>query len=222
MREMKIWDLPTRMFHWCLAALFVTSWASAEFDYFTIHYYSGYGVLTLVVFRLIWGFAGSDTNKLLTYIKSPATVLNYMKTLGTRKPGPEIGHNPMGGFAVLALLGLLAAQVATGLFAQDIDFINSGPLADMISFEAGNQSSKLHHILFDLLLILVCIHLTAVFFHEGYKREGLIKSMITGWRRYGPDGPVTPPTLVPVSRGVFVFILAALVMVFVVYILPTL
>lgn len=222
MREIKVWDLPTRLFHWCLVVLFLTSWASAEFDYFTVHYYSGYGMLTLVLFRVVWGFTGSDTSKLLGYVKSPVTVLNYMKSLAVRKPGTEIGHNPMGGYAVLAMIGFLAAQVGTGLFAQDIDFINSGPLADLVSFEAGNQASKLHFILFDLLLILICVHLAAVAFHEGYKREGLIKAMLTGWRGYGPDGPVTPPTLVPVTRGLFVFVLAALAMMFIVYVLPTL
>lgn len=222
MREIKIWDLPTRLFHWCLAALFVTSWASAEFDYFTIHYYSGYGILTLVIFRLIWGFAGSDTSRLLSYVKSPFTVLDYMKSLGARKAGNEIGHNPMGGYAVLALIALLAAQIVTGLFAQDVDFINSGPLSGMVSFELGNQASDLHHLLFDFLLIMVCIHLTAVTFHEGYKREGLIRAMITGWRGYGDDGPTNPPTLMPVTRGLFVFILAGLAMVFIVWVLPTL
>lgn len=222
MREIKIWDLPTRLFHWCLVALFVTSWASAEFDYFTIHYYSGYGILTLVLFRLVWGFAGSDTSKLLSYLKSPLTVLGYMRSLSERKAGTEIGHNPMGGYAVLALIGLLAAQIGTGLFAQDVDFINAGPLSDMVSFDMGNQASKLHFILFDLLLIMVGIHLAAVAFHEGYKREGLVRSMITGWRRYGADGPVTPPTLVPSSRAFFTFVLAALAMVFIVWVLPTL
>ena len=222
MRDIKIWDMPTRVFHWSLVVLFATSWASAEFDYFTIHYYSGYGLLTLVLFRLVWGFAGSDTSKLLSYVKSPLAVLRYMGSLGERKPGNEIGHNPMGGYAVLALLGFLSAQIITGLFAQDIDFINSGPLSNMVSFELGNQASSLHHLLFDLLLIIVGIHLAAVFFHEGYKREGLIKAMITRWRSYGEDGPVTPPTLVPASRGLFVFVLAALAMVFIVWVLPTL
>ncbi len=222
MREIKIWDLPTRLFHWCLVALFVTSWASAEFDYFTIHYYSGYGILTLVLFRLVWGFAGSDTSKLVSYLKSPITVLRYVRSLGERKAGTEIGHNPMGGYAVLAMIGLLAAQIGTGLFAQDVDFINAGPLSDMVSFDMGNQASNLHHILFDLLLIMIGIHLAAVAFHEGYKREGLVRSMITGWRGYGPDGPVSPPTLVPSSRALFVFALAALAMVFIVWILPTL
>lgn len=222
MRDIKIWDLPTRLFHWCLVGLFATSWASAEFDYFTIHYYSGYGLLTLILFRLAWGFAGSDTAKFLGYLKSPMTVLRYMTTLRERKPGQEIGHNPMGGYAVLAMVGLLSAQIATGLFAQDVDFINSGPLSNMISFELGNQAASLHHLLFDLLLIIICVHLAAVTFHEGYKREGLIKAMITGWRSYGEDGPVTPPTLMPISRGVFVFVLAALAMVFIVWIAPTL
>lgn len=222
MREIKIWDLPTRLFHWCLVALFATSWASAEFDYFTVHYYSGYGILTLVLFRLVWGVAGSDTSKLLSYVKSPFAVLRYMKSLRDRKPGNDIGHNPMGGYAVLAMLGVLTAQIGTGLFAQDIDFINSGPLSNLVSFELGNQASDLHHILFDILLIVVGVHLAAVAFHEGYKREGLVRAMITGWRGYGENGPTTPPTLVPISRALFVFALSALVMVFTVWILPTL
>lgn len=222
MRELKIWDLPTRLFHWSLAVLFLLSWVSAEFDLFTIHYYSGYALLTLVLFRLIWGIVGSDTSKILGYLKSPPAVLRYMGALGDRRPGHHIGHNPMGGYAVVALIGLLTAQIGTGLFAQDIDFVNAGPLADMVSFEAGNQASELHHLFFDLLLILVGIHLAAVAFHEGYKGERLVRSMITGWRAYDDNGPVTPPTLMPLRRGVFVFLLAVLAMVFIVRFLPTL
>ncbi len=222
MREMKIWDLPTRLFHWGVVALFAVSWASAEVDNFTVHYYSGYGMFVLILFRLLWGLVGSDTSRLSACFSTPATLISYLGELVQRKPGNDVGHNPLGGLGVLALLSLLIAQVATGLFAQDIDFINSGPLSGLISFDAGNQASDLHHLLFDILLIMIGLHLTAVLFHEGYKSERLISAMISGWRRYGDDGPITPPTLLPAPRALIALILSAAVMAFVVWGLPRL
>ena len=220
MREMKIWDLPTRLFHWALVTLFLVSWASAEFDYFTIHYYSGYGMFVLILFRLLWGLVGSDTSRLTACLSTPATLFSYLGELFSRKPGNDVGHNPLGGLGVLALLGLLVAQVTTGLFAQDIDFINSGPLSGLISFDAGNQASDLHHLIFDILLILIGVHLSAVAFHEGFKNERLISAMLWGWRRYGDDGPITPPTLIPTTRALIALLASAAVMAFVVWGLP--
>ena len=220
MRELKIWDLPTRLFHWLLACLFALSWASAEFDYFTVHYYSGYAILTLLIFRIVWGLVGSDTARLAGYVPTPAALLSYLPEFFRRAPGSDVGHNPFGGMAVLALLGLLLAQVATGLFSQDIDFINAGPLSGLISFDAGVAASDWHHLLFDILLALVVVHLAAVAFHELYKGERLIRAMLTGWRGYGDDGPLRPPTLVPGGRALMVLAIAAAAMAFVVWGVP--
>ena len=220
MREMKIWDMPVRLFHWLLAGLFLLSWGSAEFDFFTVHYYSGYGIFTLLLFRIVWGFFGSDTARLLGLVASPKAVIGYVPELLRRSPGNDVGHNPIGGLAVLALLALLCAQVATGLFAQDIDFINAGPLSDLISFDAGVAASDWHHWLFDILLILVAIHLFAVAFHELYKGERLILTMLTGWRRFGADGPIQPPTLMPVGRAFLILAVVVALVVFAVWGLP--
>lgn len=217
---MKIWDFPTRLFHWTLVILFVVSWSSAEFDFFTIHYYSGYGMVALILFRLAWGFAGSDTASLLRCFSSPLTVISYIGEMFKRKPGNDVGHNPIGGYAVLALVGLIAAQVTTGLFAQDIDFVNAGPLSDLISFDAGTAMSDLHYLIFDILLILVAIHLSAVAFHELYKGERLIKAMFTGWRSYDENGPITPPTIVPSTRAAGIAVFALALMAFVVWGVP--
>ena len=220
MREMKIWDLPTRLFHWALVACVLVSWGSAEWDYFTIHYYSGYCVMTLILFRLAWGVFGSDTARISALFTSPGRVIRYAIGLPSRETEEHAGHNPLGGYSVLALLGLLTAQVATGLFAQDIDFINSGPLADMISFDAGQESSELHHLLFDVLFILVCVHIAANLFYLVYKKQNLIRAMFTGWQRFSDKGPFTPPTLVPTTRAALLLVIAALVTLFVVFVLP--
>ena len=220
MREMKIWDFPTRAFHWSLVTLFVVSWVSAETDNFAIHYYSGYGIFVLVLFRLVWGMVGSDTSRLTACLSSPSTLFGYFAEIVKPSPGHDVGHNPFGGLAVLALLAILTGQVVTGLFAQDIDFVNAGPLSDLVSFDTGTASSDLHHLLFDILVILVALHLAAIAFHEVYKKESLVSAMLWGWRRFGDDGPITPPTLVPVSRAVIVFVAAIAVMAFVVWGLP--
>ncbi|MDJ0685694.1 MAG: cytochrome b/b6 domain-containing protein [Alphaproteobacteria bacterium] len=209
MREMKIWDLPTRLFHWSLVSLVLVSWLSAEMDRFDLHYWSGYGILTLLLFRLIWGVLGSDTARLSACLNPPKAIIAHIAALRTPKPEPHVGHNPLGGLAVLAMLAALLTQAVLGLFSQDIDFINNGPLADLVSFDAGTRAAELHILLFDGILILIAIHLTAIFFYSIYKGENLIGAMLSGWRRFDQDGPMTPPSLVPNRRAAVVFGLAA-------------
>ena len=219
---MKIWDLPTRLFHWSLVTLVLVSWLSAEIGRFDLHYWSGYGILSLLIFRLVWGFIGSDTARLSACLNAPTAVFAHIAALRSPKAEPHIGHNPLGGLAVLAMLAVLLTQAVLGLFSQDIDFINAGPLADLISFDAGTRASELHEMLFDGVLILIALHVAAIFFYTIYKGEGLIGAMVSGWRRFGDDGPMTPPSLVSNRRAVFVFALALIAVWAVVTLVPSL
>ncbi len=183
-RKAPIWDRPTRIFHWLLAILFVICYVSGSQGRFDIHIPAGQALLVLVVARIVWGFVGSETSRLLALFRSPATVLAYLRTVPRRVPDRYGGHNPLGGFSVLAMLGLLLLQTGLGLFAADVDGLNEGPLSFLVSYDLAREASGLHALVVDILLVLVGLHLAAILFHLVYKRENLTGAMVTG------SGPV--------------------------------
>ena len=175
----RVWDLPTRLFHWVLVLLIAFSWWSGDARRMDWHRYSGYAVLALLTFRVFWGFVGGSTARFSGFLRSPAATWRYVRGLG---PGGH-GHNPLGAWSVLAMLLLLLAQVGLGLFSVDIDGIESGPLADRVSFDVGRAAADLHHIAFNGLLGLIGLHLVAIAFHAVVRRDNLIGPMVTGMRR---------------------------------------
>lgn len=174
--SVRVWDVPTRLFHWLLAALFGFSWWSAEQGEMDWHRLSGIGILTLLLFRLLWGFAGSSSARFARFLRSPVQVWAYLR--GRVPPAP--GHNPLGGYSVIAMLAALGAQVATGLFAVDVDGIESGPLSYRVSFDQGREAASGHAAIFTLLLGLVGLHLLAIVYYRLAKRRNLVRPMITG------------------------------------------
>jgi len=190
-REIKVWDLPTRLFHWSLVILFGISWASIELvdNAFNIHMYSGYAILVLVLFRLLWGIFGSTTARFASFVRGVRTTIKYAATAMQLKPGNQIGHNPLGGWMILFMLGLLLFQAVTGLFAND-DIINEGPLVHWISKDLSDILSGLHEGAFNFLLALIGLHIAAVLFYRFFKRENLITPMITGNKSV--SGKATP------------------------------
>jgi cytochrome b len=189
--RLKVWDLPTRLFHWLLAALVISAWLTAENHLMDLHRYCGYGILTLVLFRLYWGFAGSTTSRFSHFVRGPRVFFAYAAKLFKRAGNGTVGHNPMGGFSVLALLFLLLVQTVLGLFAVDTDGLESGPLARHVTFAAGRTAAELHELVFDLLYVVVILHLAAVLFYVFYKRENLVRAMVTGFRPW-PAGEPKP------------------------------
>ena len=190
-RTVKVWDLPTRLFHWSLVILFGVSWASIELsdNAFNIHMYSGYTILALVVFRLLWGVFGSTTARFANFVRGLRPTLHYAATILQPKPSNHIGHNPFGGWMVVLMLGLLLFQTTTGLFAND-DIINEGPLAHWISKDMSDILSGLHQTAFNILLALAGLHIVAVLFYRFFKRENLVTPMITGNKSV--SGTITP------------------------------
>ncbi|SFF86099.1 Cytochrome b [Novosphingobium sp. CF614] len=178
----RIWDLPLRLFHWLLVALVAFSWWSGENHEMDWHRLSGYCVLALLVFRVWWGFVGSRTARFAQFVRAPGTVLAYARTLGTRPGHAADGHNPLGGWSVVAMLAALAVMVAAGLFAVDVDGLESGPLADYISFDQGRAAAEVHEAVFNLMLLLILLHVAAIVFYLGFKRLNLVRPMITGRR----------------------------------------
>jgi cytochrome b len=180
--RVRVWDAPTRLVHWTFVLLVATSWWTAENDALEWHRYSGYALLGLLLFRVYWGFAGSSTARFSDFVKGPGAVWAYLKTLRSQAGATFIGHNPLGGWSVLLLLATMIAQVALGLFAVDVDGIESGPLSHLVSFDTGRACAQVHENLFNVLLTLIALHVLAVVFYLLYKRQNLIAPMISGSR----------------------------------------
>lgn len=171
-----IWDLPTRLFHWLLAALIIFSWWSAEYHETDLHIWSGIAILSLLVFRLLWGFFGSSTARFTNFVRGPRAILGYMKD---RASWRLAGHTPLGGVSVVALLGAIAVQVALGLISTDEDGFYEGPLARLVSIDASEAARELHEQWFYVVLALVGMHVAAIIFYR-IKGWPLTKAMITG------------------------------------------
>ena len=202
----RLWDAPTRIVHWALVVLLGFSWWAADTDHLQWHRWSGYWIVGLVVFRLAWGFAGSDSARFASFVKGPRATLAYLRTLPQRPHGDVPGHNPLGALSVLAILATLVVQVVTGLFAVDIDAFEAGPLSDRVDFDTGRLFAKWHHWSFTTLQVLVVLHLVAVAFYLVYKRANLIAPMITGRRRFAGDPGLT---FAPLRRAAAVTVFAA-------------
>jgi len=184
-RQAAVWDLPTRLFHWLLVALFALSWWSGKNEEVELHIWSGIGVLTLLVFRLLWGLFGSSTARFANFVRGPRAVADYL-----RGRWNGIGHNPLGALSVVALLAFVAAQAGLGLFASDDDGLVEGPLAHLVSLGTSEAAAELHEELFDALLVFVGLHIAAVLFYHLVKRKNLVGPMITG--RAAVDPPAEP------------------------------
>ena len=181
LRKVRVWDLPTRLFHWALVVLVAFSWWSGEqgYDWMPWHFWSGYGVLTLLVFRFFWGFAGSGTARFASFIKGPQAGLHHLKEL--LRPGRtgDVGHNPMGGWMVLLLFALLLIQTVTGLFAEDSN-MNAGPLLLLVSEDVSRTLAEIHEVVANLILGAIILHVLAVLAYLLIKRDNLIGPMFTG------------------------------------------
>lgn len=172
--KVPIWDLPTRLFHWTLAGLIAFSWWSAEYHYDDLHIWSGMGVMTLVLFRILWGLFGSSTARFANFVRGPSAVMGYLRG-GWR----GIGHSPLGALSVVALLAVVAVQVGLGLIASDEDGLMQGPLARLVSMDTADWARQLHETLFNVLLALIALHVAAIIFYK-LRGRGLLKPMITG------------------------------------------
>jgi cytochrome b len=180
----KVWDLPTRLFHWLIVLVVGFSWYSAETGMMDWHYRSGIAALGLLAFRLVWGFAGGSTARFTHFLRSPQGVLRYLR----RHDSSPAGHNPLGGYSVVAMLLALITQVASGLFAVDVDGLESGPLSYLISFDQGRLAAEVHEIAFTGIQVLVLFHILAIIYYQLRGRR-LLVPMITGRdTQIGADG----------------------------------
>lgn len=170
-----LWDLPTRLCHWLIVACVGLSWWSAETENFELHQWLGYTVIVLVVSRIAWGFVGSPHSRFADFLVGPGRVIAYIRGTGSG----SAGHNPLGGWSVIALLLLLLLQAISGLFNSDDVFFN-GPLYYGASVALRDAMGVVHEVAFYALLSLVGLHILAVLYHQFRRREQLIQAMVRG------------------------------------------
>jgi cytochrome b len=186
----RVWDLPTRLFHWSLLALVVASVTTGKFDSLlgpnTLEWHkrSGLAILALLLFRLGWGFAGGTHARFASFLRGPKPVLDYAKGLVCGRADAEhAGHNPLGGWSVVAMLAALALQVATGLFLVQEDYGFEGPLARHVSAAVSDRLNAIHEANFWAIAALVALHVSAIVFYAVVKRQDLVRAMVTGRKR---------------------------------------
>lgn len=184
-----VWDLPTRLFHWLLVGLIAFSWWSAENFHMDWHRYSGSAVVGLLVFRVLWGLFGTSTARFVQFVKGPGAVWRHLRGAGDLETAP-IGHNPLGSWSVVALLLLLFVQVGSGLFAVDIDGLESGPFSYLVDFDQGRAAASVHELSFNLLLGLIVLHVAAVVYYLAFRRQNLAGAMVTGYRKGVGEGAI--------------------------------
>ncbi len=206
----RLWDAPTRLVHWSLVLLVPFSWWSATHDHLDWHRLSGYLILGLVTFRLGWGVAGPRNARFATFLKGPAAVLAYARGRAAPSGYGGLGHNPLGGWSIAAMLAAFLLQVSLGLFSVDEDGLEAGPLSRLIAFETSRAVAKLHHLTFWLLVALIALHLAAVAFYT-VRGRNLVGPMITGRALPVPGAPVPRPNdaEVPAWRAFAIAVLAA-------------
>ena len=208
LRAVYVWDLPVRLFHWSLVALVILSWGSRELDYMEAHRWSGYAILTLVVFRVGWGFAGTRHARFADFVRTPRAMRAYMANILAGAKAQHLGHNPAGGWSVMAILACLLAQAITGLFVSD-EVLFDGPFYRAVSEETAHRLKQLHGINFNILLLLIGLHLAAITFYRFVKREDLVRPMLSGFKWVPIDSPAGDAPRVDSWRAPLVLACAA-------------
>ena len=179
---MRVWDLPTRLFHWLLVPLLPASYVSMKLNLMDLHMALGHAMLALLLFRWVWGFVGSDTARFGHFLGNPAEALRQLLRLRVPEPDTRIGHTPAGGWMVLLMLLLLSVQVAAGLCAND-GGASEGPLAKYVGQTWSDRLSLVHALNFKLIFAAAALHLAAISIYTFAKRQNLARPMVTGKKR---------------------------------------
>jgi cytochrome b len=203
-RGTPVWDLPLRLFHWLLVLLVASQIVTAFIggNAMQFHALGGYAILTLILFRILWGLVGGTHARFGDFVRGPRTVIAYARSSGSGTHVAHRGHNPLGGWSVVAMLSSLLLQASTGLFAND-DVMLEGPLVKHVSGTVSGIATGVHEVNAFVLLTLISIHIATVLFYLFGKNENLIVPMITGRK---PDAGAMPagygsPTLAAILIG---------------------
>jgi cytochrome b len=184
-----VWDWPVRVFHWATAALLPALYLTWRWNWMEWHALAGDALLALLLFRLLWGFFGSDTARFSRFLASPPIALRHLAHLSRDEPDMRAGHNPAGGWMVAAMLAVLLAETLTGLYVQN-DVANEGPLTELVPAGIANAITALHAILWNVLLGLVGLHLLAIMVYAVVLRQDLVRPMLSGRKLLPASAPV--------------------------------
>ena len=180
----RVWDAPVRVVHWAIVAGVAVQYASGELGLFSmrVHAWVGYALLALVVFRIAWGFVGSDSARFARFVRGPRAAFAHLRAVHAAHPG----HNPLGAWSVLALLASLALQAISGLWTSD-EILEQGPRVAGAGGALVDAMSTIHRVNQKVLLALVALHLVAVAWHAFVRREDLVRAMLDGRKTLDAD-----------------------------------
>ncbi|MGC2787605.1 MAG: cytochrome b/b6 domain-containing protein [Roseiarcus sp.] len=178
-RIVLVWDFPVRIFHWLIVALVAAAYATWRLNWMVWHGWIGYAVLTLVLFRLLWGFFGGETARFSGFLSAPRSVFQHLKHSFRREPDHQVGHNPAGGWMVVLLLALLLVETLTGVYVAN-DIVDEGPLTEIVPAWAANAIASAHAIGWDVLLAAIVLHVLAIAGFAAIKGQNLLRPMVTG------------------------------------------
>lgn len=205
--SVRVWDLPTRLFHWLTVALVTAAYITIRLNLLDWHVRIGKTLLALVLFRLLWGCLGSETARFRNFVASPAAALRHLRHLFKREPDLQMGHNPAGGWMVLLLLALLLGETLSGVYDYN-DVSDVGPLTALVPAPIGYAISVLHDsLLWDAIVAAVALHLLAIALYAVIKGHDLLRPMLTG-RKTVPAG-IREPRLAPAGRALLLLAVAA-------------
>lgn len=190
LRTVRVWDLPTRLFHWALTALVIFSVVTVNIggNWMEWHFRSGYAILALMLFRLAWGFVGGRYARFTSFVFSPRAVVRHLR--GAEDAPRTLGHNPLGSWSVWALLVLIAFQAGSGLFASD-EIAYDGPLVKFVSGATTTVLTRLHKWNDTVLYGLVGLHVAAILYYLWRKRENLVRPMLNGNKQVAVEWPAS-------------------------------
>ena len=199
-KRIKLWDLPTRLFHWLLVIAVGAALITANIGGAAIEWHGRIGLLIvgLIAFRIAWGLIGSSHARFASFFPTPESVAAYL-----RGQWRGIGHNPLGALSVIGLLALVALQLCTGLFGND-DIAFTGPLFNLVSKDLSDQLTGIHELTSNALIALIALHLAAIAFYAHVKKDNLVKPMVTGYKDLPPDAAGESAT----GGGLVAFIVA--------------
>ena len=218
LRAVRVWDLPTRLFHWVLALAVVGSVVTAKIggNATVWHFRLGYLVLGLLLFRLVWGVVGGHWSRFATFVRGPGTVLRYLR--GQIRTGEhlDVGHNPLGAGSVIALLTILAVQVGTGLIADD-EIASVGPLNRFVDTATGLAATAWHKTGGQWIIIgLVVLHIAAIVFYKVRHGKDLVGPMVRGDKQLAEDAPASADDMRSRLKAVVIIAVIAAAVAFVV------
>lgn len=205
-----VWDFPTRLFHWALAMLILLQYGTAQWHWLSMqwHVRFGYATLALLLFRIAWGFAGSQTSRFASFVRGPRGVIVYLREILAGRVAFNVGHNPLGALSVLAMLLCLLVQTVTGLFTSNHRHTEFGPLSARVPRTWVTTATTIHQVNQNILLVLIGLHIAVVLAYLIAKNDNLIGPMLHGHK---PLAPMAPLRFASLSRALALIVLAALI-----------